>query len=140
MRMRTIKKQLIISALVFVGVLALSFYLYLQKNNAPRFQEGAPAALEQQSASGIILFYGDGCPHCAVVEQHLEQNQIGNKVRFERKEVYLHPNNAKELKTKAKECGIPEDDIGVPFLWHEGKCLIGDQPIIEFFKQRSEAK
>ncbi|MEA5097099.1 MAG: DsbA family protein [Burkholderiaceae bacterium] len=138
--MNKLKKQLIFSALVFASVLALSFYLFLQKNNAPRFQEGTSSTVEQQSARGIILFYGYGCPHCAVVERYLEQNQIGNRVRFERKEVYLHPNNAKELKTKARACGIPEDAIGVPFLWDGEKCLIGDQPITEFFRQRAEAK
>ncbi|MEA5096998.1 MAG: DsbA family protein [Burkholderiaceae bacterium] len=134
------KNQLIFSALVFAVVLALSFYLFLHKNDASQFQDGAFSTVAQQSASGIILFYGYGCPHCAVVEKYLEQNQVGDKVQFNRKEVYLHPNNAKELKAKAKGCGIPEAGIGVPFLWDGERCLIGDQPIIEYFRQRAEAK
>jgi len=87
--------------------------------------------------SEIILFYGDGCPHCALVEKFVAENDIEAKVPFTKKEVYYSKQNANELAEKAKVCGMPTDSIGVPFLWDGSKCLVGDQPIIDFFKQKA---
>ena len=86
----------------------------------------------------IILFYGGGCPHCALVEEYVNQNGIEAKVPFTKKEVYYNQNNAKELESKAKACGMSTDSIGVPFLWDGSKCLVGDQDIIEFFKLKAK--
>jgi len=84
--------------------------------------------------TNIILFYGDGCPHCKIVEEFIENNNIKNKISFAQKEVYNNKKNADELVGKAKICGIPTDSIGVPFLWDGTKCLVGDQDIVDFFK------
>ncbi|PIR67099.1 MAG: hypothetical protein COU51_00290 [Parcubacteria group bacterium CG10_big_fil_rev_8_21_14_0_10_36_14] len=92
---------------------------------------------ENQSADQIILFYGDGCPHCTIVEEYIKENSIGDKISFAQKEVCYNQNNAKKLGAKAKICGLPTDSIGVPFLWDGEKCLIGDQDIINFFKQKT---
>lgn len=86
--------------------------------------------------SQIILYYGDGCPHCAIVEEYIKENKIQDKLSFIQKEVYYNQGNAKELEEKAKICGMPTDSIGVPFLWDGEKCLVGDADIINFFKQK----
>jgi glutaredoxin len=95
---------------------------------------------KDQSESQIILFYGDGCPHCAIVEEYIKENSIGDKISFAQKEVYYNQNNAKELEVKAKICGLSTDSIGVPFLWDGEDCLIGDQDIINFFKQKTNGQ
>ena len=97
-------------------------------------------ATENQLANQIILFYGDGCPHCAIVEEYINKNNVQNKISFTQKEVYYNQSNAKELETKAKICGLPTNSIGVPFLWNGDKCLIGDQDIINFFKQKTNGQ
>lgn len=89
-----------------------------------------------KETSDIVLFYGDGCPHCALVEEYVSQNGIETKVPFAKKEVYYNKQNADELVAKARTCGMPTDSIGVPFLWDGSKCLVGDQDIIEFFKSK----
>lgn len=92
-----------------------------------------------QANSGIILFYGDGCPHCKIVEEFIMQSQADKKIAIAQKEVYHNSDNSAELETKAEACGLATDSIGVPFLWDgEGKCYIGDQDIIEFLKRKIE--
>lgn len=84
-----------------------------------------------------ILFYGDGCPHCVIVEEYVAEKNIESAVPFVKKEVYYNRQNADDLVAKAKACGMPTNSIGVPFLWDGSKCLVGDQDIIEFFKTKA---
>jgi glutaredoxin len=86
----------------------------------------------------VILFYGNGCPHCANVEKYLSENKIGEKISFAQKEVFNDKNNATLLGDKASSCGLSTDSIGVPFLWDKatGKCFVGDEEVINYFKTR----
>ena len=87
--------------------------------------------------SQIILFYGDGCPHCEIVDEYINENNIEDKAPFIRKEVYNNKENTDELVLKAEACGIPTESIGIPFLWDGSKCYVGDKEIIEFFKSKA---
>jgi glutaredoxin len=128
------KNKTTISTILFAVVLIFSFFALSQEKDKNQISTNETVAEESQSADQIILFYGDGCPHCAIVEEYIKENSIGDKISFAQKEVYYNQNNAKELEAKAKICGLPTDSIGVPFLWDGSKCLVGDQDIIEFFK------
>jgi glutaredoxin len=141
------KNKIIIPTILFIAVLIFYFYVLSQEKSRNQIQtNGLPGQEIQQnngenqgnqSASEIILFYGDGCPHCAKVEEYIKENNIQDKISFVQKEVYYNQNNAQELIYKAKTCGLPTNSIGVPFLWDGEKCLIGDQDIIIFFKQKT---
>ena len=85
---------------------------------------------------GIVLYYGDGCPHCALVDSFVNENNVEQKVQFVRKEVYNNKSNAREMASFAKKCGLPTDSIGIPFLWTGTQCLTGDKDIIAFFQQQ----
>jgi len=128
-------KKVIIPTILFIIVFIISFVILLKnrENNLP--DNNAIRDNQQTEESQIILFYGDGCPHCARVEDYIKENNIKEKLSFEEKEVYYNQNNAKELETKAKICGLPTGSIGVPFLWDGKKCLIGDEDVIKFFNQ-----
>lgn len=130
-------KKIIIPTILFIAVLIFSFFALSQERSKNQSLNNEPAKEENQSTSQIILFYGDGCPHCKIVEEYINENNIQNKISFIQKEVYYNQNNASELETKAKICGLPTDSIGVPFLWDGERCLIGDQDIIDFFKQKT---
>jgi glutaredoxin len=86
---------------------------------------------------GIILFYGDGCPHCAIVEEFIKENKIDVKISFSKKEVYYNKENSSLLIEKAKICNFDTNSIGIPFLWDGTRCLVGDQDIIEFLKLKA---
>lgn len=89
-------------------------------------------------ASGIILFYGDGCPHCKIVDDFISQNKIEDKVKFTRLEVWYNKNNQKVIQQVAQKCGINANSIGVPFLFDGiSKCYVGDVDTINFFKNEA---
>lgn len=86
--------------------------------------------------SGIILFYGDGCPHCKIVDDFISQNKIEDKIKFTRLEVFNNKDNAKILTDKAAVCGLDTSQIGVPFLWDGQSCFAGDVDVIKFFQDK----
>jgi len=134
------KNKIIISTILFIAVLIFSFFALSQEKDKNQIPINRTTMEENQSVGQIILFYGDGCPHCKIVEEYINENKIQDKISFMEKEVYYNQNNAKELEDKAKICGLPIDSIGVPFLWDGEKCLIGDQDIINFFKQQTNGQ
>lgn len=85
--------------------------------------------------SGIVLFYGQGCPHCADVENFISQNKIEDKVKITRLEVWYNKNNAALLAQVAQKCGVTGNSVGVPFLYDgNGKCYIGEVDVPNFLK------
>ena len=67
-------KIIIPIVVVLVAVLAIGFFVFWHKE--------APAA--NQNAD-IILYYGNGCPHCAAVEKYISDNGILRKYLSRRK-------------------------------------------------------
>jgi len=90
------------------------------------------------SSDDIIIFYSDSCPHCAIVEEYLVGNQVAEKINYKNLEASRNQTNARLLAQKALICGISANEIGVPLLWNGASktCISGDQPIIEFFKNK----
>ena len=91
---------------------------------------------QKPEPQGIILFVGDGCPHCANVEDLISKNNVKDKIPFVTLEVYHNQDNANLMAKKAQLCGIPLDSMGVPFLWDGAKCFSGDKDIIDFFQEK----
>jgi len=159
-------KKLIVISIIFVIVFGFAVFLVIRnkninisgedteisgninsnsENNQPIIDENASSSSTStnnlppstnKSKGEIILYYGIGCPHCAKVEQYIKENNIKDKISFEEKEVYFNQKNALDLQDKAKKCGLDLNNIGVPFLWDGSQCIIGDQPIIDFFQQK----
>ena len=119
-------------SLYFISILVVAIIgiLFFTKHTKHSQQEAV------QDNSSIIFFYGDTCPHCKNVEKYFQDNDVHNKIDFEEKEVYKNTDNAKLLADKAKICKIEENEIGVPFLWADGKCYVGDEEIIKFFNEK----
>lgn len=87
---------------------------------------------------GIILFYGEGCPHCEVVDEFINENLINEKVQFSNLEVWYDKDNQNILAQVMQKCNISANEVGVPFLYDgKGKCYIGDVDIINFFKNEA---
>ncbi len=88
----------------------------------------------------IVFYYGDTCPHCKKVEEYVIQNNIHDQIPFVEKEVYNDAQNAKELEAVAEACGIDPMKVGVPLLWSNKSCLVGDADIIAFFQEKISVK
>jgi glutaredoxin len=86
---------------------------------------------------GTVFFYGQECPHCQDVEKFLEDNKVADKVKYDSVEVWHNEDNAKMMIARAKECGMSEDQIGVPFVASDGKCYVGTPDVEAFFKQKA---
>lgn len=120
------KKTLIIFFSVILLFITIIFFI---KNNSN---------LSNDIQEKLIYFYSKRCPHCANVEKFFEENKIENKFKFDKKEVGNNIKNAKLLSFIAKsKCKINTNQIGVPFLWDgkNSKCILGDEPIIEYFEK-----
>lgn len=125
------KKILKILVFLFIAILVIAWIYY-----AGRAKKNEPL----KSIEGkMVYFYGETCPHCANVEKFFEENRIEEKIQFEKKEVYNDKGNANLLILVARrKCNFKENEIGVPLLWDgkNGKCVVGDQPIIDYFKEK----
>lgn len=84
-----------------------------------------------------IYFYGSECPHCKDVQAFIDANHITEKVSFVKKEVWHDQTNAAELERRATTCNIKPEEVGVPFIFAAGKCLIGGPDVIGFFKNKA---
>jgi len=121
------KKKTIISMVLFIIFFIFSIIILIKNNNQK---------INDSITSDIILFYGDGCPHCLIVEDYINDNNVLDKISITQKEVYYDELNAQALREKASLCNLDTNSIGVPFLWDSSNCYIGDQEIINFLKSK----
>lgn len=138
------KKNIFLSLLVVAILLVLAFVIFQEEANAPEKEIGA-STIESDNESEkiststeIIYYYGEECPHCKDVLKFLEENKISEKVEFQKKEVWHNKNNSEEMMKKVEECGLNPNTIGVPFLYAEGKCLIGTPKVEGFFREKAQ--
>ncbi len=81
----------------------------------------------------MILFYWNGCPHCAKVEDYIKSNNLN--LNIEQKEVYQNKNNANEFNKICDKENISLMDRWVPFLYSKWQCFIWDKQIISYLSE-----
>jgi len=83
----------------------------------------------------LTYYWGDGCPHCKIVDEFVLTWDKKDTVKIDKKEVWNNVANAKELKARYEYCKVPQSEMGVPLLFTpDGKCYSGDVPIIDYYK------
>ena len=112
--------------IIFIAVIVLLLgggaYLFSRPTGAPPL-------------SGYEYYWGDGCPHCKIVQEFFDGWSGKDKIKITKYEVWNNTKNAAQMNIRAKACNIQRAEMGVPLLvTPEGKCLAGDQPIIDHFK------
>ena len=101
-------------------------------------QDSPEESTPPPNPTGYEYFWGQGCSHCAEVDEFLSTWEDKDKLELEKKEVYSNRANASLMRQRANACGLPSNQVGVPFLFTpEGECLTGDTPIIDFFENMS---
>ena len=137
-------KQAIITGLAVLVILGLLSIVILGSRN--KKTEPIPVQSSQESSlttkstvndNSPIFFYGNTCPHCKDVEEWMENNKIEDKLEIIKKEVYDNRENAQELSLAAQKCGLDANNISVPFLYAENKCLIGTPDIVNYLSQKA---
>lgn len=124
------------TAVVIIVIIVLAFALFFVWYSVASKSSVQPTPLPQ----GIVLFYGQGCPHCKDVEDFISQNNIKSKVNFTELEVWYNKSNAALLGQVAQKCSITSDQVGVPFLYDGKNCVEGGPDVINFFKNAAGIK
>jgi len=88
---------------------------------------------QAQENSKIYLFYGQGCPHCSIVEEYFETQDLYAKYPVEKKEIYSNRDNALLFTSLLTKLGVPENRRGVPLVIIGDKVIVGDKSIIDNF-------
>ena len=122
-------RRIVILTVIAVSLIVLYRYLSAKPiNNAPSAQ------------ADLILYWGNGCPHCEKVKEYITSNKIDQKVEISLKEVYYNQQNQKDLESTVGKC--PEintsQGIGVPLAFDPKtqKCISGDEPIISWLAKQ----
>ena len=125
----------LVSIVFFIVALSIGLWFWSSKSN--RINENQEAT---PITSDILFFYGKECSHCVETEKFLSNNNIAEKVKFDSLEVWYNKKNAALLQEKALECSLKKEEIGVPFLYSNGKCLIGSPDIENFFQDKADGQ
>jgi len=88
-------------------------------------------------AQEYILFYGNGCPHCAAVQDYIKTNKLSKTFAIDQKEVFYNTTNRAEFNSYLAKHNLTYDKIGVPFLiitsGTDCNYINGDTNIIDYF-------
>lgn len=90
------------------------------------------------SKTSYIYYWGNWCPHCAVVNSYMKWVDAENKIDIKKRETWKDRENAVLYTQDIERLGLKIEETGVPFLiinenWVE-KTLWGSSDIINYFK------
>lgn len=77
------------------------------------------------ASDNVILFWGEGCPHCEVVKEEILEKKYDKYITIDYREIYYDENNAELFDQKIKECNISQYNAGVPMVYVSGSCSMG---------------
>jgi len=116
------KINVVLFALFLISLCAISSFFILK-----------PKTSFANTNVTVDFFYGDGCPHCALVEPLIKDLEIKfPQVLFNSYEVYHNQDNALLLfKAYDKYKVSQKDQGGVPIVFIGDEYFLGDRPIID---------
>ncbi len=120
-------KRVIVYVVLILAILALLVF----------FIRSIHRGQKPPAANGMVLFYSKICPHCMNVERFIDSNQVMSKLKLIQKQVNTH---IKEVMAVAKICKLNPQRLAIPLLWTGKACIIGDKPVIDYFKQQMSGK
>ncbi|MEK6731259.1 MAG: hypothetical protein AABY34_03665 [Pseudomonadota bacterium] len=128
-------KKFISWSIVFIAIIiALFFVNIMARKHNMAFENKITQTNYHQK---MILFYSVTCPHCKKVEDFINQYHVTQKIHFDSTEVSQDQQNLAIFENVAqKYCHITGSNLVVPLFWTGSKCIIGDQPIIHYFKTK----
>lgn len=86
------------------------------------------------SSSTLVLYTSKTCPHCQLVKEYMQRNQISEKITITVKDVVTSLKNQDDLVAKAKICKLDTKKLGIPLLFDGQNCYSGDTDIINYFE------
>ncbi|MFH1966875.1 MAG: cytochrome c biogenesis protein [Patescibacteria group bacterium] len=86
-----------------------------------------------QKSGAIYYFWGQGCAHCARVDEVFSQNGWWEQYPIEKKEIYADRSGVLFFNQLLDDLDYPKLARGVPTMVIGNQVLSGDQPIIDEF-------
>lgn len=82
-----------------------------------------------------VYFYGKTCPHCIKVGEYFKKNDIMNKYKIEKREVWENEENSKLFKKTIEDLWIAPENIWVPFVLRKSdkKYFMWEDEIMKLF-------
>ncbi len=118
--------KMVILSIIFVIFLITSFIVLPPKNTNVNDQI--------LNLNDYVLYFGETCPFCKELEKFLIDNNLKEKLNLVEKEIYYNQKNLEEFKSVAKICNLNLNELGVPFMWAKGECLMGYDKILEYLR------
>lgn len=84
--------------------------------------------------NSVLLFFSPTCPHCKLVEDFIANNSLNSKINITQENVFL-PEIASKYNQLADFCKIAKSERGVPMLYYNQTCYLGDVDSINILKQ-----
>lgn len=81
----------------------------------------------------IYFFYGAGCPHCAIVEEYFQKENIQERYDVDIREIYFNRENALLFNNLLTNLSVPQEKRGVPTVIIGKVVLTGDKQIMDNF-------
>ncbi|MBN2100775.1 hypothetical protein JW710_02685 [Candidatus Dojkabacteria bacterium] len=85
----------------------------------------------------LVIYVSEGCPHCAKVEEFIEENNLEDN--FEIKNVTVDGGVAEEYTNFVQDNDLPLEEQGTPTLVYKDgddlRWVVGDTPIISFIEE-----
>lgn len=120
------------------GIIIISFTLLILAMGAFFLTKPAkPVQIPERDKSSYEYFWGNGCPHCAKVQEFIDSWNKKDTIKITKYEVWYNKDNAQIMQSRYDSC--PKNSVGssiaVPLLiTPDGKCFMGDEPIINHLK------
>lgn len=124
-------RKLILVGILFLEISYVSTWMLMRQR-----PDAIQTPVKQER---LVLYTLPGCSHCEKVHEFIKTQAISGKVKYTELSA-SDPATAKELAQRGTTCNLPKDQLGgVPLLWDNDtqKCLVGDQPINDFFAQQA---
>lgn len=87
----------------------------------------------------LTLYTSKRCPHCQVVDQFIQANNLHAKLDFQEKKLESHKRYIRELVRVVRFCGYQTNQLPIPVLWTgtTKTCIVGERDIIHYFSQHT---
>lgn len=117
---------LLVSAAVFWGVKS---FLKIDPVNVGGSKSGIVE-------SDMIYYCNSVDDFCLNMDKYFAENSIDEKILITKKDILTDPAVLKERDFQASGCDLDDNRIGIPFLYAEGKCYVGEAEVKSFFKKK----
>ncbi len=133
------KKEVLIILGIVVFLLGITFAVYKLSGVGTEPAQTAVKA-PKLDKKAFIYFHGLTCPHCKELNKFLEEKGLTpEKLKYQKLEVFYNEENSALMNEAAKVCGIESGNVGVPFVYDNGKCVMGTPDAEALFLEKAKA-